>query len=30
VVALTMEALVTALENRLLHWRPNTVSNATI
>ena len=30
VVALIMEALVTALENRLLHWRPNTVSNATI
>jgi NitT/TauT family transport system permease protein len=31
VVALTMEALVTALENRLLHWRPNTgSSNATI
>ena len=30
VVALTMEALVTALENRLLHWRPNTASNATI
>jgi NitT/TauT family transport system permease protein len=30
IVALIMEALVTALENRLLHWRPNTVSNATI
>jgi NitT/TauT family transport system permease protein len=30
VVALIMEALVTALENRLLHWRPNTASNATI
>jgi NitT/TauT family transport system permease protein len=30
VVALIMEALVTALENRLLHCRPNTVSNVTI
>jgi NitT/TauT family transport system permease protein len=30
VVALTMEALVTALENRLLHWRPNTASDVTI
>ena len=30
VVALTMEALVTALENRLITWRPNTVSDVTI
>jgi len=30
VVALIMEALVTALEHRLLHWRPNTVSDVTI
>jgi NitT/TauT family transport system permease protein len=30
VVALTMETLVTALENRLLHWRPTTVSDVTI
>src|SRR5579885_1564604 len=30
VVALLMEALVTALEHRLLHWRPNTVSDVTI
>lgn len=30
VVALVAEALVTALENRLLHWRPNTVSDVTI
>ena len=30
IVALIMEALVTALERRLLHWRPNTVSDVTI
>ena len=30
IVALLMEALVTALERRLLHWRPNTVSDITI
>jgi NitT/TauT family transport system permease protein len=30
IVALVTEALVTALENRLLHWRPNTVSDVTI
>jgi NitT/TauT family transport system permease protein len=30
VVALLMEALVTALENRLITWRPNTVSDVTI
>jgi NitT/TauT family transport system permease protein len=30
VVALIMEALVTALEHRLLHWRPTTVSDVTI
>ncbi len=30
VVALIMEALVTALENRLITWRPNTVSDVTI
>ncbi len=30
VVALVMEALITALESRLLHWRPNTVSDITI
>jgi len=30
VVALLMEALVTALERRLLRWRPSTVSEATI
>ncbi len=30
IVALLMEALVTALERRLLHWRPNTVSDVTI
>jgi NitT/TauT family transport system permease protein len=29
-VALIMEALVTWLEKRLLHWRPNTVSDITI
>lgn len=29
-VALTSEALVTALENRLIVWRPNTVSDVTI
>ncbi len=29
-VALLMEALVTALERRLLHWRPTTVSDVTI
>jgi NitT/TauT family transport system permease protein len=30
VVALITEALVTALENRLIRWRPNTVSDVTI
>src|SRR6266849_1444129 len=30
VLALLMEALVTALENRLITWRPNTVSDVTI
>lgn len=30
VVALISEFLITALENRLLHWRPNTVSDVTI
>jgi NitT/TauT family transport system permease protein len=30
IVALLMEALVTWLERRLLHWRPNTVSDVTI
>lgn len=30
IVALVIEALVTALERRLLHWRPNTVSDVTI
>lgn len=30
VVALLMEALITALEHRLLHWRPNTVTDITI
>src|SRR5436305_8190793 len=30
VVALITEALVTALERRLLHWRPTTVSDVTI
>ncbi len=30
VVALIMEALVTALEHRLITWRPNTVSDVTI
>ena len=30
VVALLMEALVTALERRLLRWRPSTVSDVTI
>lgn len=30
IVALLMEALVTWLERRLLHWRPNTVSDITI
>ncbi|GAC1364182.1 MAG: ABC transporter permease [Ktedonobacteraceae bacterium] len=29
-VALIMEGLVTALENRLITWRPNTVSDVTI
>ncbi len=29
-VALISEALVTALENRLIRWRPNTVSDVTI
>lgn len=29
-VALIMEALVTTLENRLITWRPNTVSDVTI
>lgn len=29
-VALIMEALVTALENRLITWRPNTINDATI
>jgi NitT/TauT family transport system permease protein len=29
-VALTMEFLVTALENRLITWRPNTVKDVTI
>jgi len=29
-VALIMEALVTALENRLITWRPNTVNDVTI
>jgi NitT/TauT family transport system permease protein len=30
IVALLMEVLVTALERRLLHWRPNIVSDVTI
>ncbi len=30
IVALIMEALVTALENRLITWRPNTIVDATI
>lgn len=30
VVALVSELLITALENRLLHWRPNTVNDATL
>ncbi len=30
VVALLSEALITALENRLIKWRPNTVSDVTI
>ena len=30
IVALLMEALVTALERRLLHWRPNIVSDITL
>jgi NitT/TauT family transport system permease protein len=30
VVALISEMLITSLENRLLHWRPNTVSDATL
>jgi NitT/TauT family transport system permease protein len=30
IVALLMESLVTALERRLLHWRPNTVGDVTI
>jgi NitT/TauT family transport system permease protein len=30
VVALITEALVTALERRLLRWRPTTVSDVTI
>jgi ABC-type nitrate/sulfonate/bicarbonate transport system permease component len=29
-VALIMEALVTALENRLITWRPNTVNEVTL
>ena len=29
-VALIMDALVTALENRLIKWRPNTVSDVTV
>ena len=29
-VALIMEALITALENRLISWRPGTVNNATM
>ncbi|HYK85390.1 MAG TPA: ABC transporter permease [Ktedonobacteraceae bacterium] len=30
VVALISEMLITALENRLLHWRPNTIVDATL
>jgi NitT/TauT family transport system permease protein len=30
VVALLSEFLITALEHRLLKWRPNTVSDVTI
>jgi len=30
VVALLSESLITALENRLIRWRPNTVSDVTI
>jgi sulfonate transport system permease protein len=30
VVALASEAVITALENRLIRWRPNTVSDVTI
>ena len=30
IVSLVMEALVTALERRLLHWRPNTVNDISI
>ena len=30
VVALISEMLITALENRLLHWRPNIVNDATL
>ena len=30
VVALASEAVITALENRLIKWRPNTVSDVTI
>jgi NitT/TauT family transport system permease protein len=30
VVALTTEVLVTALENRLIRWRPNTAGEVTI
>ena len=30
VVSLLADALVTALENRLIRWRPNTVSDVTI
>ena len=29
-VALITEVLITALENRLVRWRPNTVSEVTI
>jgi NitT/TauT family transport system permease protein len=30
VVSLTAEALVTALENRLIRWRPNTITDVSI
>jgi NitT/TauT family transport system permease protein len=30
VIALTAEALITRLENRLLHWRPNAATEATL
>jgi ABC-type nitrate/sulfonate/bicarbonate transport system permease component len=29
-VALVAEALITALENRLIRWRPNAVTNVTL